>query len=101
MVPPRPKNGGSTLDLSTLGTKGNKKRQSGNNRDPKLLTLKKAGFRGDDMGELRVVVQLKEVPQSVTGAPLPGEFSVWAAGVSVRSVTDASPNAVTTEEVGA
>ncbi|CAE7663392.1 unnamed protein product [Symbiodinium microadriaticum] len=48
---------------------------------------------------MRLVVQIREEGQSSTGAPLPGEFSVWAAGVSVRNVTESSSDAVTTEEV--
>lgn len=96
----------STIDLSSLGVKtvaprNNKKKNasSGGNKDPKMTTLKKSGLRGDEMGELRVVVQIKNQAQSVVGAPPTGEFSIWALEATVTCVSDKSDETVATEEV--
>lgn len=95
--PVRAASSASALDLSSIGTK---KRNATPSRDPKLLTLRKSGIRGDDMGELKLILQLKREAQSVTGAPPVGEFSVWALGVLAVDMTDSSsPDATPTQQV--
>jgi hypothetical protein len=105
-VPVRSKTAATnTIDLTSLGVKGNgsgsKKKAGGNNssKDPKTLTLRKSGLRGDDMGDLRIAVQVTTEAQSVVGAPPTGEFAVWALVANIARVMESSEETVSTEEV--